>query len=375
MPSESAPGVHITYTGGTIGMIDSPHGLVPSAELGERLLAHFKGTDLDGRISLTVLDPLIDSANATPDSWQAIVDDLREHRAAAPTESAADSESGQSAENGGNAGRAERRGSEEGPGTAGGYVVLHGTDTMAYTSAALSYALTDFDRPIVVTGSQLPLGVVGSDAIPNVTGALRAATSGLAPGVSVFFGHHLLAGNRITKASSWAFDGFSSPGAEPLAAAGAPWRWAPSRASGAGWSRPLPYARHDVVVIDLVPGITAARLRALVTPLPEAIILRAFGVGNVPNAEPGLTDVVVDAIDAGAAVVVASQCHEAEVLPGRYEASDAIARAGAVGSRDMTLEATYAKVQFLLAQGLRGAELAEWMSRSIAGELTESHDR
>ena len=107
----------------------------------------------------------------------------------------------------------------------------------------------------------------------------------------------------------------------------------------------------------------------------EAVVLRAFGVGNVPSQEPGLTAVVERAIAAGTAVVVASQCHEAEVLPGRYEASDAIARAGAVGSRDMTLEATYAKVQFLLAQGLRGAELAEWMSRSIAGELTESHDR
>lgn len=331
---------HILYTGGTLGMVETPQGLAPGADLAGWLDRLLDGTEMAGTVEMTSFEHLIDSSNATPDDWRAIVEDLWAHHDSADA-----------------------------------FVVLHGTDTMAYTSAALSYALTDFDRPIVVTGSQLPLGVVGSDAIPNVTGALRAATSGLAPGVSVFFGHHLLAGNRITKASSWAFDGFSSPGAEPLAAAGAPWRWAPSRASGAGWSRPLPYARHDVVVIDLVPGITAARLRALVTPLPEAIILRAFGVGNVPSAEPGLTDVVVDAIDAGAAVVVASQCHEAEVLPGRYEASDAIARAGAVGSRDMTLEATYAKVQFLLAQGLRGAELAEWMSRSIAGELTESHDR
>jgi len=375
MPSESAPGVHITYTGGTIGMIDSPHGLVPSAELGERLLAHFKGTDLDGRISLTVLDPLIDSANATPDSWQAIVDDLREHRAAAPAESAAGSESGQSAENGRNAGRAERRGSEEGPGTAGGYVVLHGTDTMAYTSAALSYALADFDRPVVITGSQLPLGVVGSDAAPNVTGALRAATSRRAVGVSLFFGHHLLAGNRATKTSSWAFQGFTSPNAVPLAVTGAPWQWTRPSEAGTGWPHPKPYERHDVVVIDLAPGITAARLRALLTPLPEAVVLRAFGVGNVPSAEPGLADVIAEVIGAGVAVIVASQCHEAEVLLGHYEAGDAIARAGAVGSRDMTLEATYAKVQFLLSQGLRGDELSQWMGRSIAGELTASRGR
>ncbi|OMG28756.1 L-asparaginase 1, partial [Actinomyces naeslundii] len=129
--------------------------------------------------------------------------------------------------------------------------------------------------------------------------------------------------------------------------------------------------RHDVVVVDLAPGITATRLEALLTPLPEAVVLRAFGVGNVPSQEPGLTAVVERAIASGTAVVVTSQCHESEVLLGHYEAGDALARSGAVGSRDMTLEAAYAKVQFLLSQGLRGPELAAWMGRSIAGELTQ----
>ena len=124
-------------------------------------------------------------------------------------------------------------------------------------------------------------------------------------------------------------------------------------------------------MVDLVPGITAARLEALLTPLPEAVILRAFGVGNVPSQEPGLTDVVERVIDAGTAVIVTSQCHESEVLLGHYEAGDALARSGAVGSRDMTLEAAYAKVQFLLSQGLTGDDLAGWMGRSIAGELSQ----
>ena len=343
--------VHITYTGGTIGMVDSPRGLVPGADLESWLADLLDGTDLGGQVTLTGLDPLIDSSNAAPGSWQQIIEDLRTHHADRPAQ---------------------------------GYVVLHGTDTMAYTSAALSYALTDFDRPVVVTGAQLPLSAVGSDAAPNVTGALNAATSGRADGVSLFFGHHLLAGNRATKTSSWAFEGFASPGAAPLATAGAPWRWARHPAPGAerptlphcaDRARPLPYERHDVAVVDLAPGITAARLRAMVTPRPEAVILRAFGVGNVPSAEPGLTEVIADAIEAGTAVIVASQCHEAEVRLGHYEAGDAIARAGAVGSSDMTLEAAYAKAQFLLAQGLRGDELAAWMSRSIAGELTESRNR
>ena len=191
-PAASAPEVHITYTGGTIGMVESPHGLIPGADLDSWLAELLEGTALAGRVSLTVLDPLIDSANATPESWQAIIDDLRAHRAATPADGA------------------------DGINGADGvksYVVLHGTDTMAYTSAALSYALTDFDRPVVVTGAQLPLSAIGSDAASNVTGALNAATSGRADGVSLFFGHHLLAGNRATKTSSWAFEGFASPGA------------------------------------------------------------------------------------------------------------------------------------------------------------------
>ena len=330
--------VHIIYTGGTIGMVDSPHGLVPGADLEGWLHSLLAGTPLARSVSVTSLAPLIDSSNATPLSWQAIVDDLRAHAAADPQTA---------------------------------FVILHGTDTMAYTSAALSYALTDLSAPVVVTGSQLPLGELGTDAAANVTGALKAATSGRLSGVALFFGHRLLAGNRVTKSSSWAFTGFESPNAAPLATTGAPWQWAPSTRAGAGWKDAAPYARHDVVVVDLVPGITAARLEALLTPLPEAVILRAFGVGNVPSQEPGLTDVVERVIDAGTAVIVTSQCHESEVLLGHYEAGDALARSGAVGSRDMTLEAAYAKVQFLLSQGLTGDDLAGWMGRSIAGELSQ----
>ena len=397
MPIAPAPSVHIIYAGGTIGMVDSPDGLVPGADLGHWLAALLKGTDLEGRVSLAALDPLIDSANATPESWQAILNELRAHRVAGPTTGTAVTAAGTPAgptagTAAGTEGTASAAGTEtaesaQSPGGANAYVVLHGTDTMAYTSAALSYALTGFDRPVVVTGAQLPLGAVGSDAAPNVAGALRAATSGRATGVALFFGHHLLAGNRATKTSTWGLEGFASPCAAPLATAGAPWQWAPAPDAewgqwdqrpaactpGANRPRPLPYGHHDVVVVDLVPGITASRLRALLTPLPDAVILRAFGVGNVPSAQPGLTDVVADAVEAGTAVVVASQCHQAEVVLGRYETGDAIARAGAVGSGDMTLEATYAKVQFLLAQGLRGGELAARVGRSIAGELTEPH--
>lgn len=327
---------HIVYTGGTIGMVESAHGLVPGTRLPAWLAAQLAGTPLAGT-TISTLEPLIDSANATPASWQAIIDELHQHA----------------------------------PGT-DAFVVLHGTDTMAYTAAALSYALTDLPQPVVLTGSQLPLGTLGSDAPANTLGALLAATSGHAHGVSLFFGQQLLAGNRATKTSSWSCTGFTSPAVPPLAVAGAPWQWATAREEDctARWSQPQPYCCHDVVVVDLVPGITAGRLSALLSPAPEAVVLRAYGVGNVPAAEPGLTEVVAQAVQAGAAVVVASQCPQAQVLLGHYAAGDAVAQAGAVGSGDMTLEALYAKLQFLLSQGLSGSELAEAVGRPLCGELT-----
>lgn len=157
--------IHITYTGGTIGMIDSPNGLIPGADTRGWLFRLLEDAHMDASLfTFTELDPLIDSSNATPDNWQTMVDDLRAHHDDADA-----------------------------------FVVLHGTDTMSYSSAAISYALAGFGKPVIFTGSQHPLGKIESDAIANVTGALNAAMSGRFHGVGLFFGHHLFAGNRVSK--------------------------------------------------------------------------------------------------------------------------------------------------------------------------------
>ena len=149
--------IHVTYTGGTIGMIETPHGLAPGADMRGWLDHVLEGTQVTReQVTFTELSPLIDSSNATPENWQAIIDDLWANRDDADA-----------------------------------FVVLHGTDTMSYTGAALSYALTEFGKPVILTGSQLPLGLIESDATANVTGALNAAVSGQARGVTLFFGHHL----------------------------------------------------------------------------------------------------------------------------------------------------------------------------------------
>ena len=327
--------IHVTYAGGTIGMVDSPDGLRPGADMASWLNTQFDGIELKGHVSMSQLSPLVDSSETTPIHWQMIIDDIRAH------------------------------GDE-----ADAFLVLHGTDTMAYSAAALSYALADFTKPIVLTGSQYPLGVVGTDASANVTGALRAAGSSQVSGVTLFFGHMLLAGNRSTKTSSWAFAGFDSPSTLPIARTGAPWRWYHSVEAGEGWANPAPYARHDVAVVDIVPGLSAARLRSMFTPLPEAVIIRAYGVGNIPASDPGFVDVLQELREAEVPLIVASQCHQAEVVLGHYEAGSTLARLGAISAHDMTLEALYAKTIFLLSQGLRGEEFAQWMNRSIAGEVS-----
>ena len=202
--------IHVTYAGGTIGMVDSPDGLRPGADMASWLNTQFDGIELTGQVSMSQLSPLVDSSETTPIHWQMIIDDIRAHADEADA-----------------------------------FLVLHGTDTMAYSAAALSYALADFTKPIVLTGSQYPLGVVGTDASANVTGALRAAGSSQVSGVTLFFGHMLLAGNRSTKTSSWAFAGFDSPSTLPIARTGAPWRWYHSVEAGEGWANPAPYARPE----------------------------------------------------------------------------------------------------------------------------------
>lgn len=121
----------------------------------------------------------------------------------------------------------------------------------------------------------------------------------------------------------------------------------------------------------MAPGISAARLAAMLDPRPEAVLLRAYGVGNVPSDEPGLTDVIAD-VRMTACLSSSHRSQQAEVLLGHYETGDAIARAGAIGSGDMTLEAAYAKIMFLLSQGVDAADFGTWMRRNITGEISPS---
>ncbi|MGI6590441.1 MAG: asparaginase [Eggerthellaceae bacterium] len=330
--------IHVTYTGGTIGMVEGPCGLEPGTDLAVRLrhLARAEGND-DG-LTVSALHPLIDSASATPASWQTIIDDI--HRFAARADA---------------------------------FVVLHGTDTMAYTAAALSFALTVLPQPVILTGSQLPLGAADSDAPRNLADALAVARTVSRPGVYVVFGGRLLCGNRVSKVSSWAREAFDSPSVPPIGKVDGSREADSPMPRGGGWPDPEPFTCPDIAVLDLVPGIAGERMRSVLTPLPDGVVLRAYGMGNVPAGEPELDRLLTACREEGVPVVVTSQCLQASVALGRYRAGAGLARAGAVGAGDMTFEAAYAKLVFLLSQGLDAAGVAAWMPRSIAGEVTETH--
>ncbi len=318
-------------------MVETDSGLAPGADLDTWLKELVSRRPTIGEVTLTEFETLIDSSNATPADWQALVDTLWNSRD-----------------------------------DADGFVILHGTDTMAYASSALAFALRGFGKPVVLTGSQLPIGALDTDAYANVVDALMAITSGNVRGVALVFGRSIINGASATKWSSWNFEGFSSPNSPVLATTGAPWQWSDfgDKAFSSDVGDINKYDRHDVVVLDLVPGITATRVKAMLEPRPEAVILRAYGTGNIPADEPGLVDVLVEIVNDGVEVIVSSQCMQAHVVLGHYESGYALAELGVVSALNMTFEACYAKTIFLLSQGMHGKEFRDWMETPLCGELT-----
>jgi L-asparaginase len=355
--------IELLYAGGTIGMVPSAQGLAPGGDVAAQtravIAAARAGTGTTGSdqlenvdVDFAELEHIIDSSNATPEDWQQIIDHLTRNRKRYD-----------------------------------GFVVLHGTDTLAYSAAAAAFSLTGFGKPVIFTGSQLPLGVPGSDVPDNVIGALiRAANAGATaptptsatrgpaapePPVKLYFDGALLNGARATKISAIDRHGFASPDqlSGPLTGIATGERDQPEMEPPCGWPAPAPYRRHDVAVVTLTPGMTTARFLAETSSAPEAVILRAYGLGDGPSDEPGLEQAIRGLTFAGIPVVVTSQCLRTRIDLDRYAAGQFFERARAIGAGDMTLEATYAKVQFLLSQDVGINEFARWLRTNIAGEL------
>jgi L-asparaginase len=338
------PRILIIYTGGTIGMVhDSPGGpLVPfSMEALLRRVPTIGELGID--ISTQELSQVIDSSGMTPAIWKEL---------ALLIGSCHDSYDG--------------------------FVVLHGSDTMAYTASALSFMLRGLGRPVILTGSQLPIGLVRSDARENLITSLILASmkdeknGPLINEVCVFFEATLFRGNRTHKFNAENFDAFRSVNYPPLAEAGVHLRVHHQRLLPEPTEafRVFAEMNADVAIIRLFPGINLAPyVEMCAADQLRGIVLESFGSGNGPDDTTFLNH-VKSIVGMGIPVLNITQCRGGRVDMGKYATGRSLAAVGVVGGADMTIEAGLTKMMHLLAYGHSSDELGRLLSTAICGELS-----
>ena len=320
------------YTGGTLCMVHdgNPGHLVPADQVPD-LLEHVPAlaqvADIEGRAVSNV-----DSSDLTPKDWARL--------ATAISEAHEDFD---------------------------GFVVVHGTDTMAFTACALSFMLGGDHKPVVFTGSQRPLGEPRTDARVNLVHSAICATMNIRE-VGLYFGSHLFRGNRATKTSVDAYDAFASPNQAPLVDLGVDITRVGTPLKRNGPVTVDTRFDTDVAVISAFPGMRPTILDAVVESGSKAIMLRGFGEGNLPVYE--WPEAIKRVTNSGVHVLIASQCRTGSSRPGRYAGSDSAEDAGAMFIGDMTGEAALVKAMCLLGRGLTGDTFRTAFLTPISGELT-----
>ena len=332
----------IIYTGGTIGMVNNPitGALIPfdfkQIQQNVPELAR-----LNYELDVHSFDPILDSSNMDPTIWAEL--------AAIIERTYHDYD---------------------------GFVILHGSDTMAYTASALSFMLENLNKPVVLTGSQLPIGEIRTDAKENLITALEIVATkneGLAmvPEVCIYFDYQLFRGNRSIKYNSEKFEAFLSPNYHILAEAGVNLSFYSNYIHPQA-EEPL-HVQSDfnanIGVLKLYPGITPQAVQAITKSSVDAIVLETFGSGNTTTAQ-WFTDSLQDAIDNNKLIVDISQCQGGSVDLGKYETSKKLQQMGVISGFDMTFEATVTKLMYLMGLKLSNEEIARLMEQSLRGELT-----
>ncbi len=342
-PGQPKSRVMIIYTGGTFGMSYDQQGTLVPFDF-SLILEHLP-TLRSLALDLTVIsfDTPVDSSNIDPTHWQAVGRIIKDHYL-----------------------------------DQDGFVVLHGTDTMAYTASALSFMLRGLTKPVILTGAQLPIGEPRSDARENLITSLEIASKyvdghAAVPEVCIYFDYQLLRGNRSRKVESEHFDAFESGNYPPLATAGVKidYNYASIRSPRAGETLSL-HSNFDasVAVLKLFPGITPMVVDAMLgIPGLKALVLETYGCGNAPTAT-WFVEALRRAISRGLLVLNISQCSGGMVMQGRYETSRQLRDIGVIAGADMTTEAALTKLMLLIGEsGVQGARGN--ITASLCGELSE----